>query len=250
MPTIEQILDKYVQALGGKAVVQKLTSRAMKGTLSAPAFGATGTIEMYAKSPNKQLTEMASSILGTWRLGFNGRMAWEDEDGEIQELAVFPRREADFYLPIKMQELYPRIELRGKEKVGNREAYLLEAPRAGNPKRWYFDTGTGLLLRTEARNLKGELLNREDYSDYRAVDGLQIAFGICQIDEEGTEFIIQISEVKHNVPIDDSRFDKPAAKTTPAGKTTTESTPFDPGNSKFTIPSFLLTFDRSHVILL
>jgi outer membrane lipoprotein-sorting protein len=209
LPAVEQILDKYVQAIGGKAALLKQTSRVMKGTVTAPAFGATGTIELYAKSPNKQLTEMASSILGTWRLGFNGSLAWEEEDGEMKELPVFPKREADFYLPVKLQELYPRIELKGKERVGSREAYLLEAPRAGNPRRWYFDVETGLLLRTEARNAKGELLNREDYSDYRAVDEVQIAFGIRQIDEDGTELVIRLIEVKHNIPIDDAKFEKP-----------------------------------------
>jgi hypothetical protein len=136
----------------------------------------------------------------------------------MKELPVFPKREADFYLPIKLRELYPRIELKGKERVGSREAYLMEAPRAGNPRRWYFDVETGLLLRTEARNAKGELLNREDYSDYRAVDGLQIAFGIRQIDEDGTELVIRLTEVKHNIPIDDAKFEKPAAKAAP-GKT-------------------------------
>jgi zinc protease len=219
LPTIDQILDKYVQAIGGKAAIQKPTSRVMKGTVDVPEFGAKGTIELYAKSPNKQLTEMASSMLGTWRLGFNGTTAWEEEDGEMKDVAVFPKREADFYLPIKMRDLYPRIDLKGKEKIGNREAYILEAPRAGNPKRWYFDIETGLLLRAEARNSKGDLLNREDYDDYRAVDGLQLAFGIHRIDEDGTEITIQLTEVKHNVPIDDSKFEKPAPKSPDPAKT-------------------------------
>jgi outer membrane lipoprotein-sorting protein len=210
LPTVEQILDKYVQAIGGKAAVQAQTSRVMKGALTAADIDA--KIEVYAKAPNKQLTEMASSILGTSRTGFNGAAAWEDEDGEVKELSAFPKREADFYFPLKMRELYPRLELKGKEKIGEREAYHLEAPRNGNPKRWYFDTRTGLLLRTEVRNPEGKLLSREEYEDYRAIDGIQIPLTTRRIEDDETEIIIKFSEVKHNVPIDDAKFEKPAAK--------------------------------------
>ncbi len=215
LPTLEQVLEKYVQAIGGQSAVQAATSRIMKGTIAAPSIDAKGTIEIYAKAPNKQLTEMASSVLGASRTGFNGVTAWEDEDSEVKELTVFPKREADFYFPLNMRELYPRLELKGQEKLGNREAYRLEAPRNGNPKRWYFDTNTGLLLRTEVRNAEGNLLNREDYEDYRAIDGIQIPLTTRQIDADELEIIIKFSEVKHNVPLDDAKFEKPAAKSPP-----------------------------------
>jgi hypothetical protein len=34
-PTLEQILDKYVQALGGKPAIQKVNSRASKGSFTS-----------------------------------------------------------------------------------------------------------------------------------------------------------------------------------------------------------------------
>ncbi|HZS08204.1 MAG TPA: hypothetical protein VFD58_25440 [Blastocatellia bacterium] len=211
-PTLEQILDKYVRAIGGKAAVQAPTSRVMKGAITVPAIDAKGTIEIYAKAPNKELTEVSSSVIGTSRTGFNGTVAWAEENGEVKELAVFPRREADFYLPIKLRELFPKIELRGKEKISNAEAWRLEAPRGGNPKRWYFDAQTGLLLRTEVRNAEGKLIRSEDYEDYRAIDGIRIPFTLRGTDENEIEFIIKFSEVRHNVPIDDAKFEKPAPK--------------------------------------
>jgi hypothetical protein len=211
-PTVEQVLDRYVQAIGGKAAAQALTSRVMKGTITAPGFGVKGTIEIYAKAPNKRLTEIAASILGTSRVGFNGTVAWEEENGAVRELPVFAKREADFYLPINLKRLYPMIEFKGKESIGKREAFRLEARRGGNPKRWYFDVESGLLLRTEVRSSEDKLLNREDYEDYRAVDGIQIPFITRQIERDGTEIIINLSVVTHNAPIDEAKFDKPMAK--------------------------------------
>ena len=213
LPTIEQILDKYIHAMGGRQAVQAPTSRFMRGTISAPSIGADGTVEIYAKAPNKELTEIQSGILGSSRTGFNGTTAWEEENDEPRDLAVYPRREADFYLPLKLQEVYPRIELKGQEKIRNCEAYVLEAPRGGNPRRWYFDTNTGLLIRTENRDSGGALRRREDYEDYRAVDGIQVPFTTHWLDEDGIEIIIKFTEVKNNVPIDDSKFEKPVPKT-------------------------------------
>jgi len=211
-PTLEQILDKYVQALGGKAALQAPTSRVMKGTIETPAIGAKGAIEIYAKAPDKLLTEVALAVAGNPRTGFNGATAWQEEYGEVKELTVYPKRDADFYLPLKLRELYPRIELKGKEKLGAREVYRLEAPRGGNPKRWYFDTESGLLLRVEASNQEGHLLNREDYENYRAVDGIQFPFTTRELDQDQIEIVIKYSEIKHNVPLDDAKFDMPAAK--------------------------------------
>lgn len=209
LPTVEQILDKYVQAIGGKTVVQAQTSRVMKGAITVADLDA--KIEIYSKAPNKELTEVASAALGNTRTGFNGAVGWEEEDGELKDLPNYPKRQADFYLPLKLREFFPRLDLKGKEKVGEREAYRLEAPRGGNPKLWYFDTNTGLLLRTEVRDSQGNLVNREDYEDYRAVNGVKIPFTMRRI-EEGVEIVIKYSEIKHNIPIDDAKFEKPAAK--------------------------------------
>ncbi|HKQ92983.1 MAG TPA: hypothetical protein VJZ77_20145 [Blastocatellia bacterium] len=210
--TLEQILDKYVQALGGKTALLAPTSRVMKGTIEAPAAGAKGTIEIYAKTPDRHLTEVALAMAGNPRTGFNGDTAWQEEYGEAKELTVYPRRDADFYLPLKLLELFPRIELKGKERLGAREVYRLEAPRLGNPRRWYFDTESGLLLRVETRNSEGNLFSREDYEDYRAVDGIQFPFTTRRLDRNQTETVIKYNEIKHNIPLDDTKFDMPAAK--------------------------------------
>jgi mono/diheme cytochrome c family protein len=218
LPAIDVILDKYVQSLGGKQSIQAKVSRIMKGAITAPSVGADGTIEIYAKAPNKELTQIRSTVLGNSRTGFDGAVAWVEENGEIEDLTVYRRREADFYLPIKLRELFPRIELKGKEKIGGRDAYVLEAPRGGNPKRWYFDAQTGLLVCTEARDSDGKLLRREDYSDYRAIDGIQIPLTIRYVGQDQIEIIMKFTEVRHNAPIDDAKFDKPAAKSTAANR--------------------------------
>jgi predicted aspartyl protease len=147
---------------------------------------------------------------GNYRRGFNGTGAWEKYgSARAGNLSGFSKRDAEFYLPLRFRETYPNVAFKGSAKLGELETYLLEAPAAGNPKRWYFDSRSGLLLRTESTNSSGKALESTDYSDYRLVDDVQEPFKIRIVDRDGTDFIIQLTEVKHNGPLDDESFDKP-----------------------------------------
>ena len=64
-PSVETVLDKYVQAVGGRAAVEKLTSRVMKGTMDNSDDGTTSPIEVYAKAP-----ALYASIRTAWSQQF------------------------------------------------------------------------------------------------------------------------------------------------------------------------------------
>jgi len=210
-PTVDQILDLYVQALGGKEAIQRVSRRVIKGTFTSPDLQADGTFEISAKAPNKQLVVLQAADFGTFRQGFNGTAAWQQQPGsDVEDQPTFPKREADFYLPIKLHELFPKLALVGREKVGARQAVVLEAPRAGNPKRWYFDAEGRLLIRTENRTPEGKVVESEDFDDYRAVDGIKMPFSIRHLEDEGITLQLKVTDVKHNVEIDDAKFEKPA----------------------------------------
>jgi predicted aspartyl protease len=211
-PTLEQVLDRYVQALGGKVAIERINSRASKGTFTSTQLKTKGSVELYAKAPNKQLMVIAAQGYGDYRRGFDGTIVWEkySGDGNAGNLSGFSKRDAEFYLPIKFRETYPRVALKGHEKLREHEVFVLEAPAAGNPRLWYFDAETGLLLRTETRNAQGKVLGLTDYDDYRGVDGVKEPFSIRLLDDDGTDFNIQLSEVRHNVQLSDESFDKPS----------------------------------------
>jgi len=226
-PSVEKILDRYVQVLGGRAALDKVTSRASKGTFISNQLKTKGPIEFYAKPPNKWLMVLVAQGFGNYRRGFNGSVAWEKYPGnrDANNLSGFSKRDAEFYLPLKFRETYPNATFKGGEKLSEHETLVLEAPAAGNLKRYYFDKQTGLLLRTETRNSSGKALDSVDYDDYRMVDEVQEPFSIRLVDSDGTDFNIKLSEVQHNVLINDVSFEKPekqsrdaAAPNTPRAK--------------------------------
>src|SRR5271157_6301254 len=218
LPSVDQILDKYVKALGGKAAIEKLTSRVSKGTFEMDQLPGPATEEIGAKAPNKQYMVTDLSSFGQSRRGFNGAVGWEDNpqvglrDITGSELAAM-KRDADFYGAIKLKELYPKMTVKGKESVNGHDAYVIEAtPPDGAAETMYFDADSGLLVRTqrEGEGPNGKVTIDTTFSDYREVDGVKLPF-VMHISMGDFAFVIKLNEVKHNVPIDDAKFDKPAS---------------------------------------
>jgi len=218
-PTVDQILDKYVQALGGKAAMEKITSTASKGTFDIAAFGATGSAEVWEKAPNKTALRLDIPGFGIVQEGFNGTVAWsQDPQSGLREKSgaelAATKLDADFYKPIRLKQLYPKITMKGKGKVGDNDAYLLEAtPAEGAAETWYFDAATGLLTRMdlERETPQGKMAVQVFSEDYKAVDGVKVAHTIRQITPAFT-IVIKLEEVKHNVAVDDTKFNKPATQ--------------------------------------
>ena len=216
MPTVEQILDRYVQALGGKSALEKVTSRSVKGICENPEWETKGPFEMHTKAPNKSLSITNFADYGIIQKGFNGKTGWvQDPDHGLKEIGGTSlaqlRREADFYHDLRFRELYPTMKLLGKQEIGDGEAYVIEAtPGEGLADKLYFDTKTGLLVRSDSQSeVDGARMTTVTlYDDYRGVDGIKVPYTIHQTNLE-YGVTIKLEEVKHNLSIDDSKFDKP-----------------------------------------
>ena len=219
MPTADQIIEKYVQALGGKAAIEKHNSRTSKASFEIAAMGANGSVEIYEKAPNKTIAIITIPGYGVIREAYDGKVAWaEDPTTGIREKSGIElndaKLEAEFYRPLKLKQLFPTMTVKGKEKVGEREAYVIEAkPTEGSPEKWYFDTQTGLLIRQDAEreSPQGKVPTEAYLEDYREVDGVKIPH-TTRVSNPSFVINIKTEEIKHNVPVEDAKFAKPAAK--------------------------------------
>jgi hypothetical protein len=219
MPTAEEILSRYLEAVGGRAAWQKLNSRASSGTIDVPAMSLSGTVEIHEKAPNRVLTVVAIGG-AAFRQGFDGTVGWTDDpqnglrDQTGAELAE-TEREADFYAPLNIRSHYTKFTVSGREKIGDRDAYCVLATvgERGNPDKMYFDAQTGLPIRmvSEHHSPEGVSAFQEDLADYREVDGVKLPFTILQTSTDSA-FTIKITEVHHNISLDDHEFAKPAAE--------------------------------------
>lgn len=219
LPTSDVVLNKYAEAVGSKRAVENLKTQFAKGTLSERQLP-TSPLEIYMAAPNKMLMIITTPSNGALLQAFNGATGWTTSGKETRELngaaLMQLKRRADFYTDWKIKEQFTRIRVAGKEKINNREAYVLAGRTIGNrTERLYFDAQTGLLLRRVAytETVVGMIPEATDYEDYREVDGVKIPFIRRTAQLDGFEAsVLKYTEVKFNVPIDDAKFNLPAAQ--------------------------------------
>ena len=218
LPSVDQILNRYVEAAGGRAAWLKLTSRVTTGTIDVLSANASGTIELSEKAPDRILSEIRiSGIL--FRQGFDGTVGWSDDpqNGLHEQTGVElaeARRDADFYHPLDLRKLYTRLTVVDMEKVNDRDAYKVEAEIPDDaPDEIYFDAASGLPARVlnHRHTPQGVIDFVEDFDDYREVDGIKRPYIIREVSGEQV-VTIHVTQVRHNVLLDDSVFAKPAAQ--------------------------------------
>ncbi|MGB6431389.1 MAG: c-type cytochrome [Candidatus Acidiferrales bacterium] len=220
LPTVSQLLENYVNALGGAAAIEKITSRVEKGT--AAIRGQSVGLEIFTQAPDKQalirhLPDGDSLAIFDGQEGwlvYPGRPTRAMEDAEI----VAARMDSDLQFPLRVQQIFPEVRVEYPEKIGDREAYVLSCVTQGQPAvKLYFDEQSNLLLRV-LRYVESPLgldPTQIDYADYRDVDGVQVPFRVT-IAQPGSTSIIQIDDVQQNIPIDDIKFAKPSSDNAPA----------------------------------
>jgi len=217
-PTLDQILDAYVTAIGGRAAVEKITSLTAHGTIAVPDANINGTVEVFQKAPNKTVTRIDLPGVGQQIDGFDGTMGWASDMNGVRakegpELAE-ARRSAIFGREIRLKEIYAKMTVKGREAVSGKDAYVIEAvPSEGTPATLYFDVASGLLVRqiVTRQSPMGPIGVDVGLDDYRVVDGVKRPFRIRQTTSMYNA-VVQYTDVKSNAPIDDSVFKKPSGQ--------------------------------------
>jgi hypothetical protein len=214
-PTADQLLDKYVQAVGGAAAIDKVTTRVMKGTID---FGWKSLpIDIYSKDPEKRIsfTHMPDGDSVT---AFNGHEGWlgtpghplrEMHGSDLDGAAI----DADLHVALHFKPMFSGMQVQ-TEKIGDHETYVVVGQREEKPPiRLYFDQQSGLLIRLLrfGDTALGWLPTQIDYADYRDTNGVKIPYRWTLARPSG-RFTIQVNDLQQNVPLDDAKFAKPAVE--------------------------------------
>jgi photosynthetic reaction center cytochrome c subunit len=217
LPSAEEIIANYEQALGGAAAIEKITSRVDKGTLEQTSRNMSSAVEVYRKAPGKVLT-IVHTPRGDMSQGLNGTIGWEQRGNRVEEQGgadlAETKRWAGLAAGLELKGSVSGAKVSGPEKVGDAEAYRVEVTGAdGAGEQFYFDVKTGMLLRIsmEIESPLGALPQNTDYSDYREVSGVKVPFMVRVVRVDGTA-IYKWEQIQANVAIEDGRFEKPAEK--------------------------------------
>jgi hypothetical protein len=212
-PAIEQILEKYEKALGGKANFDKISSRYIKASRVEPN-GKTEPEEIWQKG-NKLLvvTTYSQAVVSE---AFDGANVWKRANEHSIPLkadeAEQIRRVAELFASANLKAIYPKMEFGSVEQINGREVYQVRATTANNGReRLYFDRETGLLVRRTASvpTILGNFMYQVDYSDYKDFGGVKLP-ATARFAVPNISWTRKILEVKNNAAIEDAKFNQPA----------------------------------------
>src|SRR5262245_46720341 len=192
--TADEVIEKSVTALGGRAAHAKLKSRSMEGTIvfATPGGEVSGTIEVLNAVPNKSRTLIRADLtaVGAGQLvvdqRFDGSSGYllDSLQGnrEITGNQLDNMRNGSFPHPfLNYKEMGTTAKLEGKDKVGDRDAFVVVFdPTSGSEVRQYIDAETYLptkvIVRVDVPQLGGAIEQTNEFSDFRDVDGVKIPF--------------------------------------------------------------------------
>jgi hypothetical protein len=218
LPTAQEIFDRYAQAIGGRAAWEKLTSRVSRGTIQVEGLDGTGTLLVYERAPNLQLSVLTLPNGAVVRDGFDGKAPWEqDPAGVVKEVTgargADTRAEADFYSEIELAKLFPHARTAGRQTVDGRQAYVVEGSiPGGTMRKLYFEVDTGLRFRTEIfeNALSPSPTAVLHYDDYREIDGIKFPYK-GSVEGSGPSIRFRYTMLQHNVKVSDDQIARPAS---------------------------------------
>ena len=216
--TVDQVFDKYMQALGGEARVAAITSLVATGTYSGfNTRSGDVPIEITARSPNQRV-QVVKMPDGNAIKTYDGREAWAAEGwrpmpllqltgGNLQGVQI----ETLASFPAQIRRAYAKWEV-ATVRIDGKPFQVAQGTNPGQtPVNFYFDQSSGLLTRIVRwnRTKVGAVPSQIDFSDYRDVGGVKMPFETLLTWTDGQN-TIKLSDVKTNVPVDAARFVKPA----------------------------------------
>lgn len=216
VPSIDQVLQRFVTALGGQQELEKIHTMTLRGTLELPDLKTSGTTVEYFTYPDHFAAMSNIAGIGTSKLVYDCKEAWQvDPQGKFSQVSGADladiRRRANIHWNLKLRELYPNIQVKDRETVNGEEAWKLEASLENTTFDFFFSAKTGLLTRFDTDQHVPNGTSSVSISDYRRVDNVLFAFGAAQT-AGPVKWTRKLTEVKFNEQIDDSVFLKPANK--------------------------------------
>lgn len=218
LPPANTIVERHVQATGGRKAIEAHTSMRVVGTMNVPSNGMTGSLEAFAAKPDKTLVKITLAGIGESLEGFDGKVAWATtpmtgpmvlQGKELEQ----KRFDADFYSELRAGERYKSMKTLEKTTWEGRPSYKVSLIRHdGAEDIEYYDVEsgfkTGRVVTREMMSM-GPVPMTQVASDYRKFGDLMHAATNKQI-TMGAQVIMTITAVEYD-KVDPAVFELPAA---------------------------------------
>ncbi len=221
--TVDEVIDKYVTALGGMEKINSITTLKISGKFLNGSFEI--PFVQTISRPDKTLLEMTIQGM-TMKQAYDGTTAWminpfqgakepekmnEEQTKSMKEQAEFEGKLVNY------KEKDYTAELMGKEDMEGSEVYKIKiTDKDGDINYYYIDTGTNLLLKesTKRKIKEKEIAVDTYYGDYKPLEGLLIPVSMeIKTSSQGMDSQkITIEAIEFNLSVDEAIFKMPETK--------------------------------------
>jgi len=234
--TADEIVAKFIKTIGGMEKIQAVKSLRRTGK-----FNGGGGFEAVIVEENKRpnLVRQEFQIQGmTGVTAYDGKTGWKIEPwngkkdaeplGEEEMRGIVEDSDLDGPL-VNYKEKGVRVEYIGTDEVEGSDAYKLKVTLpSGDVRLYYMDTDYFVPIKIESkRMIRGAEVESETLlGDYKEVNGWYLPFSV-ESGPKGSQNKAKVTyeKIEANVPIDDSRFLKPALKSQPTATPDASTTP-------------------------
>jgi photosynthetic reaction center cytochrome c subunit len=215
----DQILDKYIQAVGGADRVAKVTSFTAKGMYQGYQ-DEKYPVDLFAKAPN-QISTVIHTSAGDSTTTFDGRSGWIAGPATERPVALLDltggdlagaKLDAAVWFPVQIKTALTQWRAATSATIDGHDMQMIQGSSDGRyPVNLYFDAKSGLLSRVVRYTDSPVGLNptQVDYADYRDVGGVRMPHRVTVTWLDGKSGM-ELSEIRPNVAIEAARFARAA----------------------------------------
>ena len=216
LPPAQEIIDRHIEAVGGRKAIESLNSVSIKGSITIPANGMSGTVEVFAARPNKTLVKTTLAGIGDIAEGFDGTVAWSMSPmtgpmlvtgEELEEKKFY----ANFDGALGIASRYESIKTLEKTTFEGKPVYKVALTRKGGADDIdFYDVESGLKVGSinERKNPMGTISVTSAYSDYKKFGDLLQPTVLTQT-MTGVQMVTRFTSIEYN-KVDPAVFELPA----------------------------------------
>ncbi len=217
LPSVNDVLEKYFEAIGGKEQYSGVKSMTVNGEISIPEQGVNGKFTIVQQAPNKMRMDMNFEGIGEQSFGHDGDTAWQISaiqgaeilEGEQAEQFAMQAEVTPF---LDLDKKFKSVKCTGKEDFDDKSCYVIVVKNPDrDPITHYFSVDSGLHVGTKLTQVsamgKLEVVNK--IGDYKDVDGLKVSHKSTAELPIGMTVVTSIKSIKIDGDIADSKFDLP-----------------------------------------
>ncbi len=217
LPEARELIDRYIEAIGGRDAVMAQAEAVMTGEFSMPAAGITAQMKVAARPPAEQVVIVDLPGMGEMRTGVSRDLAWSldpfmgprlIEGEEFKSLLDNTIPEAVLRDP----EYVESVSTVGRDEFLDQACYRVRIEwKSGRESHDCYAAESGLLIAMQSTETSpmGEIDMLSTLDEYREIEGVKVATVIRQT-VMGQEQVMTIEDIRFETP-DAALFELPPA---------------------------------------